>query len=321
MGGVPRSGHPCTIEGHGYRAEIAATGATLRELSHHGRALVAGFPADALRPAMRGAVLVPWPNRTADGRYIFLGEEHQLLVDEPETGTAVHGLVAWESFRVVSAEGATAVLEGELGARPGYPWQLRVKVTFRLEPDGLHQEVVVANESEFPAPVGIGAHPYLLGGSYAEGAVNGWTLEVPADKVVLSSPDRLLPRRLLPVTERPDLDFRQGRVVGDTALNHCFTGWRRAGGDTASVTVRDKDGRGTRIAWDRRCEWVQIYSADEPVDGVRRGALAVEPMTCPPNALNSGTDLHTVQPGGQVSAGWVIGALQLRPSSFRLGFT
>ena len=309
MGGVPRSGKSCKLEAHGYHADIAATGATLRELHYNGRPLIAGFPADQLRPAMRGAVLVPWPNRTADGRYTFQGEEHQLVIDEPRTRTAAHGLVAWESFRVLRLEESEAVLESVLGARPGYPWQLRVRVVFRLEPDGLHQEVVVVNESERPAPVGIGGHPYLLGGVSIDAAVDQWTLTAAADRVVLSSADRMLPERIVAVEEEPDLDFRVGRAIDRTVLNHCYTGWHRTDDGLAGVTVRGADGHGARITWDRRAEWAQIYSAEEQVGGVHRAALAVEPMTCPPDAFNSGTDLQSVPPGAQVDAGWVISAL------------
>ena len=39
--------------------------------------------------------------------------------------------------------------------------------------------------------------------------------------------------------------------------------------------------------------WVQAYTADE----LSRPGVAIEPMTCPPNAFNSGEDLIALKVG------------------------
>lgn len=309
MARTPLSGEQCILQAFGYRAEIATVGATVRGLSHEGRELVAGFDADRVRPAMRGALLVPWPNRVADGRYAFQGEIHRLPLDEPETGTAVHGLVAWSSFLATEVDAGSITLETTLEPRPGYPWRLRVRAVFRLEPDGLRQEIRVHNDSDRAAPVGIGGHPYLLAGPAGDGAIDGWELEVDATEVLLTSRQRMLPEGLVAVDEHPELDFRIPHRIGRTRFNNSYTGWRRSPEGTAGVELRGPDGSGVRIAWDRRCDWAHLYSSDEPVDGIRRMALAVEPMTCPPDALNSGRGLLTVDPGLSTDAGWLLGAL------------
>jgi aldose 1-epimerase len=54
---------------------------------------------------------------------------------------------------------------------------------------------------------------------------------------------------------------------------------------------------------------VQIHTADQPDAAVSRIGLAVEPMTCPPDAFNSGTDLIVLQPGESTTAGWTISAI------------
>ncbi|MHC9046335.1 aldose 1-epimerase family protein [Microbacterium saperdae] len=309
MARIPLSGEQCVLQGHGYRAEIATVGATLRSLSHRGRPLIAGFHADRVRPAMRGALLVPWPNRTADGRYDFAGESHRLPLDEPDTRTAVHGLVAWSSFEVIDRDDESVTLQATLEPRPGYPWRLRVRAAFQLESGGLRQEITVENDSERTAPVGIGGHPYLLAGPAEDGGVDSWQLEVDAQHVLLTSAERMLPEGLVAVDERPEFDFRTPRRIGRTALNNSYTAWGRSADGIAAISLRDAQGAGVRIAWDRRCDWAHLYSSDEPVDGIRRAALAVEPMTCPPDALNSGTGLLAVHPGRSVDAGWLLSAL------------
>lgn len=309
MGQTPLSGDQYVLEGFGYRAEIASVGATLRTLSARGRDLVAGFAADRLRPAMRGALLVPWPNRTADGTYTFDGETHHLPVDEPATRTATHGLVAWSPFSAGRPVQDGIELRGTLTPRPGYPWRLGVTVTFTLSEDGLHEEVEVENQSEHAAPVGIGGHPYLVAGPSADGSLDDWSFELDAGRALVPSVDRMLPERSVRVDDVPELDFRSARAVCGTALNHCFTDLRPAADGTVTARLRNQEGSGTQITWDTRCGWVQVYSADDPVDGVRRSALAVEPMTCPPDALNSGVGLLALGSWQVARAGWSIGAL------------
>lgn len=307
---VPMSGAQFRLSGDGYEASVASVGATLRTLRHRGRDLIAGFPADMPRPAMRGALLIPWPNRTADGVYRYGGRVHRLTVNEPQTQTASHGLLAWSEFtpRVVVTD--RVVLSGVIAPQPGYPWRLRVDVEFRLDATGLTQEVSVVNEGDGVAPVGIGGHPYLVAGPPDDRSIDRWRLEVPADDVLLTSAERMLPTGLIAVGGHRSgaLDFRDPRQVGDTIVNHAFTGLHRTGG-RALARVTDGDGVGAEISWDERCAWVQVYTADEPVGAVRRNAIAIEPMTCPPDALNSGIDLLEVGPGHAVDAGWRIAAV------------
>lgn len=108
------------------------------------------------------------------------------------------------------------------------------------------------------------------------------------------------------VARRDRLDFRSPRRVGATILNHAFTSLTRDTEGRARVLVTEGDGRGVEISWDSRCPWVQVYTADAPGSVEHRRGLAVEPMTCPPDALNSQIDLLVIQPGGTVAAGWGI---------------
>ena len=66
---IPLSGTQVTIDHGDYSATIASIGASLRTLRWQGRDLVIPFDADEVRPAYRGAILAPWPNRVVDGTY------------------------------------------------------------------------------------------------------------------------------------------------------------------------------------------------------------------------------------------------------------
>ncbi|PCE15250.1 hypothetical protein AUC47_14180 [Microbacterium sp. SZ1] len=303
---TPRSGIRVDLSAGPYSASIASVGATLRMLQHDGADLIVPFAADELRPAMRGALLAPWPNRIGDGEYAFGGEAHRLVQNEPETRTAAHGLVAWTDFAAVEADADRAVFSAVVAPQPGYPWRLRIDVEFRLGIDGLAQEVTATNESDTAAPVGLGGHPYLTAGAAGQRSIDALTFELDAARVLLVTEDRMLPDRLIAVADGAgSRDFRHPRRLGGTVVNNAFTGLSRRDG-RARARLTDDEGRGAEVEWDERCPWVQVYTADHGVDVDHRVGLAVEPTTCPPDAFRSGRDLLVVPPGGSVGAGWVI---------------
>lgn len=303
----PRSGRQFRIAAHGYEAVIASVGASLRALTHEGRDLVVPFDADEVRPGYRGTTLAPWPNRIVDGRYTFAGVEHQLALTEPERGQALHGLLSWVEFDVSAVADDRVVLVAVIEPQTGYPFRVEVETEYRLDAGGLTQTVTSRNLGADAAPWGTGPHPYLVAGP--EGLVDEWTLELPASEVLTVTPDRLSPVALEAVTEHPEWDFRDARAIGEVFIDHAFTGLSRADG-IAEVRVISPSGSGVAISFDERCPWVQVHTADTPKDAAtNRLGLAVEPMTCPPDAFTSGTDLIVLEPGSTHSASWRIAAV------------
>lgn len=275
------------------KVQIASVGATLRQYRHGGRDLVVPFEADEVRPLYRGATLAPWPNRVVDGRYSLDGQEYQLGLNEVAHGHALHGLVAWLDFQLVDQSSDSVTLAATVEPQTGYPWRIAIETTFTLTDQGLSQEVRATNLSATPAPFGAAPHPYLM----AEGPLDEWTLELPAGKVLLTD-DRLSPTDLVEVTVDADrFDFRTARRIGNTAVDHAFTDLTRDAEGHATVRVIAPTGRGVAMTWDARCPWVQVHTADLPAGNPsHRIGLAVEPMTCAPNAFNSHSGLIVLGP-------------------------
>lgn len=307
---LARSGRQLRLAAHGYEAAIASVGASLRSLTFEGRDLVVPFEADEVRPAYRGATLAPWPNRIVDGTYGFGGVEHQLPLTEPERGQALHGLLAWAEFGDRLVLDDRVVLAAVIEPQTGYPFRIEVEVEYLLDADGLQQTVTAHNIGADAAPWGTGPHPYLVAGP-GSGArpVDSWTLLLPASEVLTVTPDRLSPVAVESVAQHPEWDFRTARPIGDVFIDHAFTGLARTDG-IAEVRLTATDGTGVAITFDERCPWVQVHTADKPeIPGIHRIGLAVEPMTCPPDAFNSGTDLVTLEPGTTHAASWRIRAV------------
>jgi aldose 1-epimerase len=268
-----------------------------------------GFAEDEMSGAGRGQLLVPWPNRIRDGRYTFEGRELQLGLTEPSRGNASHGLARWAAWTPEEHAASSVSLGYRLMAQSGYPWTVDLHVLYDLSADGLTVTQTATNLSDRPAPYASGAHPYLSAG---EGPVDGWELTLPASI-------RLLPdERLLPAGEEDvegtAYDFRVARPVRDSRLDDAFGGLARDDDGVATTLVRDPaTGRGAALWVDRHHPWLMVFSADDGWDPPRQ-ALAVEPMTAPPDAFRSGRDLLTLapagEPGDEASVSWGIRALE-----------
>lgn len=316
MTATPRSGTLFTLRSGAYEAEIASVGASLRALRHEGRDLVVPFDVDEVRPGFRGAVLAPWPNRVVDGRYSFGGMDYILALTEPKISHALHGFAGWLDFAATAQSADEVTLEAVIVPQTSYPWRIRVVTTYRLGADGLTQTVHATNEGADAAPFGTGPHPYLVAGP---GALDTWTLEVPASEVLEVTADRLAPVALHDVAGfDPDrFDWRAPRVLGAVEIDHAYTALTRDADGAASVRVTDPSGTGVQMTWDAACPWVQVHTADlpgGPAQPFHRAGLAVEPMTCAPDAFNADrydydAGLVVLEPGAGVEASWRIAAL------------
>src|SRR5262249_50339152 len=118
-------------------AAVVEVGGALRAYTVDGRDVLEPFDADAMADGGHGAVLVPWPNRLADGRYTFDGVEHQLSLSEPPTRCAIHGLLRWVPWEPAAKDAAGVTMTTRLHPQPGYPFDLVVEVTYRLDEEGL----------------------------------------------------------------------------------------------------------------------------------------------------------------------------------------
>jgi aldose 1-epimerase len=306
---VAPSGDQFEFAAGGYRAIVTECGGGLRVLEHDGHPLVDGYGGSEMATAAHGQLLMPWPNRIRDGAYSFDGRDLQLALSEPGRGNASHGLVRWAAWSPEEHTATSMSLGYRLMAQSGYPWTVDLHVLYDLSADGLTVTQTATNLGDRAAPYASGAHPYLSAGP---GPVDGWELTLPASLRLLSD-ERQLPVGREDVAGTP-YDFRVARPVRDTVLDHAFGELTRDDDGVATALVRDPGtGRGVALWVDRHHPWLMVYSADDPSAGARR-ALAIEPMTAPPDAFRSGEDLLTLAPAGsagdEASVSWGIRALE-----------
>ncbi|WP_456824490.1 aldose epimerase family protein [Cellulomonas sp. P5_E12] len=295
-------------------AQIDLLGGGLRTLVADDVPLVETYADGAAAPFAAGAVLFPWPNRVRGGRWVHRGAEQQLFIDDVEHGNANHGLVRDKRFTVIDQGADHVTIRGSVADEPGYPFSVALQITYRLTDGGITVDSLVSNGSAEPAPVALGAHPYVRIG---EVPVEDLMLRVPAD-AYLPVDERLIPGAPVGV-DGTALDWRTARRIGDAELNTCFALTEGAGRTPRTVAVAAPDGRVLDVWLDHDFGYAQIYTCPAyPDPSATRRALAVEPMSAPGDALNSGTGLRWLAPGDEWRLAWGITATWL-PTSIVAG--
>ncbi len=282
-------------------AVVVEVGGGLRRYAASGHEVLDGFAGDQRPDGGRGQLLVPWPNRVRDGRYRWQGSDLQLALTEPEAHNAIHGLLRWTSWAVREVDRSRVVVGTTLWPQPGYPFQLDVEAEYSLGPDGLSVRISARNEGQASAPYGVGQHPYFRVGA---GLIDEALLTIPASGR-LAIDERGTPVSTEPVAGTP-YDFRTPRRIGGVRLDTAFTMLLRDGRGRAVVRLADRDGAGGVDVWlGAGADHVQVYTGDMlPDPRRRRQGLAVEPMSCQPDAFRTGEGLVELAPGDSHDMHW-----------------
>lgn len=289
---APPSGRQLRLTAGDTEATAVEVGGGLRSFRVAGADILDGYGESEQAGGGRGQVLVPWPNRVRDGQWSWAGRDLALPLSEPALHNASHGLVRWQSWHVEEVTATSARLSTPVVPQPGYPFRLLVETHYTVAPGSLGVTLTSTNLSPEPAPVGMGMHPYLTVGT---DLVDAASLRLPA------TTELSVDERLLPVAEVGSAGW--SGPIGSTAINTAFGGLTRDADGLARVVLAGPD-RTVTLWLDETWRWVQAYTGETlPPDRRRRG-LAIEPMTCPPDALRSGRDLVTLAPGESLTGRW-----------------
>jgi aldose 1-epimerase len=237
----------------------------------------------------KSSKLIPFPNRLRDGKYTLDGKTHQLAITRPQEGHAIHGLWHSTAYEVtkIKANDQKAVVRLALnykGIEAGYPFSCRVALKYKLTDSGFSCTTEVTNTGKQKLPFGDGWHPYFR-------------LDTPTiDELHLTLP----PVRNLPIDARKlptgnavsYLDFFAANRIDSTNLDHAFRILLEGG--KATVILENKTTDTQLTVWqncgNKHYDYLQLYT---PAD---RRTLAIEPMTCAPDAFNNEMGLLLIAP-------------------------
>jgi aldose 1-epimerase len=303
---VAPSGEQFEIRYGEQRATITEVGGGVREYVVGDRAVLEPYPVDVMCDGAHGAPLIPWPNRLADGRYRFDGVDHQVGLTEPEKQNAIHGFLRWRSWNAVEQEDRRVVVHTRIHPLTGFPFTIDVRVAYELGEEGLVVSTTATNLSDSPAPYGCGQHPYLSPG---DGLINECTVQLDARTRILTDNERQLPTGSEAV-EGTEFDFRSGRRLGDQAIDFAFTDLTRDPQGRAWARLSAPDGHEVALWVDEHHPYLELYTGDTLAAPRQRRGLGTEPMTCPPNAMQSGRDLIRLEAGESVTTTWGVGLVE-----------
>lgn len=286
-------------------AVVVEVGGGLRRYAVGDWEVVDGYGAHERISAGRGQTLLPWPNRLRDGRYEWNGATQQLALTEPAQGNAIHGLVRWLPWRAVERTADRVTMACRLHPQPGWPFTLDVDITYALDADGLSVRTRATNVGAEPCPFAAGAHPYV---SVGTARVDETVVQAPG-AVRLLADERQIPTGVQESVDGTPYDFRTPRPLGDLRIDDAFASLARDADGRAQVRLAAPAEQRTVELWmDEAYGWLMLFSGDTLPPDARRRSLGVEPMTCAPNAFQSGDGLRTLQPGETFAGAWGIRA-------------
>ncbi len=223
--------------------------------------------------------LVPYCNRIAEGRFSFGGRAIRIAPNMSPQHHPLHGLGWMRPWRVLRADGSSALLEDAYDGSGEWPWPYLAHQHVALDDTGCTLRLTVENRAAKPAPIGLGLHPYFRRS---------------ADSMVTFDAETMLgiDAQFLPDGARYPADhlapWSAGAPVPATLVDHCFTGW------SGTAHIRDTHGTIRLRAFGAPC--CHVFMPPGGVD------LCIEPVTHPPDALNrEPAAMPVVAPGTAVA--------------------
>ncbi|WP_426185612.1 aldose 1-epimerase family protein [Microbacterium sp. TWP3-1-2b2] len=276
-------------------AQIAQVGASLRGLSVGGVDLISRYPENIPTPSCSGVVLAPWPNRVRDGAWNDDGATQQLSISEPKLHNASHGLLRFTAYEIEQTD-ASATLRATIHPQTGFPYEIETAVIYALTAAGIQVTHTLTNRSDAAAPAALGTHPFVTIGDVDPHEL---VLTVPA-LTQFDTDERMLPTGTSPAPAA----VREGVRLGDITLDTGFTDLDRDEDGSVRHTLTAPDGRRVTLWQGEGFDYVQVYTTTnypgQPL------AVAIEPMTAPADALNSGLGIRRLAPGETWSLTWGI---------------
>lgn len=302
------SGHTVTIAAGGYTARIALRGGRLLSLTSQDP--LTGNPQNLIVPADQtdtsaayaGAVLAPWPNRIVKASYVYHDQRYHLPLTEEASGTALHGLLHSVDFAVQQQRESEVHLTAVIEPSTGYPFRLETILVYRVAGQlglttTLSTRYAPDDDAAPTAPFGAGFHPYLTA---ADAPLKSCRLRLPATKVIRTKANgKVIGTRSV----AGDLDLTDGPLLAGLTIDHTYTNLPKPG--WIAELLHGPSGFMVRMIADT--PWVQVYTGES----INRAGVAVEPMTCPPNAFNTGKSLIDLEPGVWHRVGYSLEAFRM----------
>lgn len=249
--------------------------------------------------AFKGVFLFPFPNRLRDGVWNWDGNTHSFPINETTHHHAHHGILHNRKFEIVEtlATSEMALIHLTFSPDPldkAFPFQYQIDIEFIVtDNEGLVVKTQVTNLGTSIMPFGFGWHPYFSSGSQLDDLIISFP-----EVVALDVDNRMIPTG----TKMPYHVFDRPQRFGKTMLD---TGFEVNPCDVYRIQILDPAQKLKFSIWQEagsdEYRFIQIYTHPS------RKSIAIEPMTCSTNALQTLQDgIQFLEPGNSHKIDWGI---------------
>lgn len=245
------------------------------------------------RAKFPGALLFPFPNRIKNGEYSFQNKHYKLNNASYMGKHAIHGLVYDQEFEsAFEPKSGALITTYKLNENrfSGYPFSFTLRNTFKLSSDSLEIESIITNHSEKPGPVGIGWHPY-----FDLGKPHEISLKLLPNQLVELDEDQIPTGKLIEFES-----FSEAESLMDFPFDHCFYMNNSNSLSATELRTTDYGLRIQQLTGKQAYNYMQIYHYQD------KNWIAVEPMSCAPNAFNNHMGLSILHPAESVHLSFKI---------------
>ena len=217
------------------------------------------------------SLLFPFPNRLENGAFEFEGKEYRFPFNDFGRPNALHGMVHEMRFNCIKETENRLIFELSYdGHLDFYPFPFILTISYLLKEGALDIQVGIENQGDESMPCGFGWHPYF---NLSEG-LSGVKLRMNnVTKVDVN--ERFIPTG----KQTPYHAFDQLKSIKNVALDNCFIFPSDESNKLVFLAYKDKS---VLEVWqDKHLSFVQVFIPPN------KKAIAIEPMTCGINALNT----------------------------------
>jgi aldose 1-epimerase len=270
-------------------AVVPQFGACLLDLKFSNISVLDGYttPSELMENKWsKNIILLPYPNRLRDGRYVHNGKTHQFDLTNAATQNSIHGFgkdapMQVEKVKVTEKSAGLRCVWKYDGHHAAYPFPFAAFVMMTLREGQFKVSMSIFNEGTAEIPVGLGWHPYFKMSEKS----NDSSLKMPDCQLIG------IDERMLPTGEKtPFSKFKRLTPIKETTLDNGF--YINNQTKNAETVLTSEQGRLTfwQETGHQKWNFLQVFTPPH------RKSVAIEPMTCNIDAFNNGDGLVMLKP-------------------------
>lgn len=222
-------------------------------------------------------LMFPFPGRVKNGSYIYKNKQYQLKQNEQHRDNAIHGLIAHKSFTLThSASNENQVnlsfSYSVKNADKGFPYDFDIIMHYTIKEDQVNLDFEISNTGKEAFPFALGWHPYFKTNDLSNNTLSFKTSE-----------EILCNENMIPTGTKKIGDFDDFKI-SNTHFDTCYVM------NSHLITLKTQQYIAKINIENKNQQYVQLFTP------ALRDCIAIEPMSCIPDAFNNGKGLSELSP-------------------------